>query len=250
MCRRKVGAELFGWHPKRHVDQKAEEGPPRGFCGPYVILDDLARRVPQYLDDVDQGKLIYPACKRTLSDVDGDVRSVWYHTRLEAMQYVMMVPGHEFELLTESARQMEMIDAYLLQRPHEEIVVDFTGTAAADFSVAILAGLNWLTHCAQLSGVPPAQQSGTMRNFRKVVTLAQRWWLTEGAADRCAQLLANGEQPPLMLYLIWSEYTRLAKQIAAAAIFGSSISRSTKLVALPGDFISRFEAAQVPDDLT
>ena len=89
-----------------------------------------------------------------------------------------------------------------------------------------------------------------LRNFRKVVTLAQRWWLTEGAADRCAQLLANGEQPPLMLYLIWSEYTRLAKQIAAAAIFGSSISRSTKLVALPGDFISRFEAAQDPDDLT
>jgi hypothetical protein len=143
----------------------------------------------------------------------------------------------------------EMIDAYLLQRPHEEIVVDFTGTAAADFSIATLAGLNWLTHCAQLSGVPPAQQSGTMRNFRKVVTLAQRWWLTEGAADRCAQLLANGEQPPLMLYLIWSEYTRLAKQIAAAAIFGSSISRSTKLVALPAGLISRFEAAQDPDEL-
>jgi hypothetical protein len=61
--------------------------------------------------------------------------------------------------------------------------------------------------------------------------------------------LANGEQPPLMLYLVWSEYTRLAKQIAAAAIFGSSISRSTKLVALPVDLVSRFDAAQDPDDL-
>jgi hypothetical protein len=29
-----------------------------------------------------------------------------------------------------------------------------------------------------------------------------------------------------MLYLIWSDYTRLAKQIAAAAIFGTSIDRS------------------------
>ena len=53
------------------------------------------------------------------------------------------------------------------------------------------------------------------------MTLAQRWWLTEGAVERCGQMLANGEQPPLMLYLVWSEYTRLAKQIAAAAIFGS-----------------------------
>ncbi|WP_156041806.1 hypothetical protein [Bradyrhizobium sp. URHD0069] len=162
----------------------------------------------------------------------------------------MMVPAREFELLSEPVRQMEMIDAYLVQRPHAETVIDFTGTAATDFAIAILAGLNWLTYCAGLAGVPPAQQSGTIRNFRKVVTLAQRWWFTEGAPDRCAQLLAHGEQPPLMLYLVWSEYTRLAKQIAAAAIFGSSISRSAKLVALPVDLVSRFEGAQDPDDLT
>jgi hypothetical protein len=53
-----------------------------------------------------------------------------------------------------------------------------------------------------------------------------------------------------MLYLIWSEYTRLSKSIAAAAIFGSSISRSGKLVALPADLIPRFEAAQDPKDLS
>jgi hypothetical protein len=249
VSRRQVRAGLFDWYPKKHVAQKAEKEPLSGSFVPQAILDDLGKRVPQYLDDVDQGKLIYPACKRTLSDVDGDVRSVWYHTRLEAMRYVMMVPGHDFELLSGPARQIEMMDAYLFQRPHGEIVVDFTGTAAADFSIAILAGLNWLSHCAQLASVPPGQQLGTIRHFRKVVTLAQRWWLTEGAADRCSQLLANGEPPPLMSCLIWSEYTRLAKQIAAAASFGSSIRRSMKLVALPADLISRFEAALDPDDL-
>ena len=242
-------ADLFDWYPKKHLAQKAEKKPLGGFVVPDVILDELGKRVPRYLDEVDQGKLIYPASKRTLSDANGDVGSVWDHTRLEAMRYVMMVPGHKFEFLSGPARQMEMIDAYLFQRPHAETVIDFTGTATTDFSIAILAGLNWLTHCAQLASVPPALQSGTIRNFRKVVTLAQRWWLTEGAADRCAQLLANGEQPPLMLYLIWSEYTRLAKQIAAAAIFGPSAIRSAKLVALPADLISRFEAAQEPVDL-
>jgi len=30
-----------------------------------------------------------------------------------------------------------------------------------------------------------------------------------------------------MLYLIWSEYTRLAKEIASAAIYGASIERTT-----------------------
>jgi hypothetical protein len=242
-------ADVFGWYSKKHLAQGAEKRPLGGFAGPDVILNELKKRVPQYLDEADQGKLIYPACKRTLSDRNGDVGFVWDHTRLEAIRYVMMVPGREFELLSRPARQMEVINAYLSQRPHAETVIDFTGTAAADFAIAILAGLNWLTYCAQLARVPPSQQSGTIRDFRKVVTLAQRWWLMEGAADRCAELLASGKPPPLMFYLVWSQYTRLAKQITAAAIFGSSISRSTKLVVLPADLITRFEAAQDPNDL-
>jgi hypothetical protein len=217
--------------------------------GPQIILEELRRRVPRYLDDVDNGKLIYPACKRALSDIDGDVRSVWDHTRLEAMRYLTMVPGADFELLTNADRQIEMMDAYLLQRPHDDIVIDFTGTATSDFAIAVLAGLNWLTHCAKLSGVDVSKQSGTIRHFRKIVTLAHGWWLTDGAAERSPQLLANGEQPPLMFYLIWSDYTQLAKHIAAATVFGSSISRAAKLVALPPDVIARFEAARDPLEL-
>jgi hypothetical protein len=240
---------LFDWlHSTKQLFKKpVAKRPPRG---PDGLLEYLDKRAPQYQADVDQGKLIYPACKRTLSDAEGDVCSVWDHTRLEAMRYVMMVPGREYELLSRPTRQLEMIDAYLFQRPHGDTVIDFTGTATADFAIAILAGLNWMTHCAQLAGVDPAQQSGTIRNFRKLVTLAQRWWLTEGAAERCGQMLANGEQPPLMLYVIWSEYTRLAKQITAAAIFGGSIKRAEKLVALPADLIPRFEAAKDPGDLS
>lgn len=243
---------MFDWLISRKPSLKkpATQGPLRGFVAPDLLLEDLARRVPRYLDDVDQGKLIYPACKRTLSDVDGDVALVWDHTRLEAMRYLIAVPGHQSGLLSEAARQLEMIDAYLFQRPHADTVVDFTGVATADFSIAIVAGLNWLTHCAQLAGVDPARQSGTIRHFSKLVTLAQQWWLTEGAGERCAQLLSAGAQPPLMLYLVWSEYTRLAKPIAEAAIFGGSLNRSAKLVAVPADLIPRFEAAGDPGDLS
>lgn len=238
---------MFDWLHTRKPP--AATDPLRGFVAPDVLLADLSSRVPKYLADVDQGKLIYPACKRTLADADGNVASVWDHIRLEAMQYVMAVPGPKFELLGDATRQLEMIDAYLFQRPHENTVIDFTGVAAADFSIAILAGLNWLTHCAELAAVPASQQTGTLRHFRKLVTLAQKWWLTEGALERCAGMLARREQPPLMLYLIWSEYTRLAKQIAAAAIFGASIDRSAQLVALPDGLIPRFEAAGEPADL-
>ena len=107
------------------------------------------------------------------------------------MRYVTMVPRPEFELLSSADRQIEMMNAYLLQRPHDETVIDFTGTATTDFAVAILAGLNWLTHCAKLAGGHPNKQTDTIRNFRTIVTLAQRWWLTEGAGDRSNQLLAK-----------------------------------------------------------
>jgi hypothetical protein len=241
---------LFDWHPKQILRALKPSADPKGVrSGPAAILEDLSERVPRYLNDVDQGKLIYPACRRALSDENGDVRSVWDDTRLEAMRYVMMVPGREFDRLSDPARQIEMIDAYLFQRAHAETVIDFTGTASTDFAIAILAGLNWLTHCAHLASVPPAQQMGTIRGFRKIVTVAQQWWLTEGASERCNHLIENGRQPPLMLYLVWSEYTRLAKQVAAAAVFGSSINRSAKLVALPDELISRFETAKEPNDL-
>jgi hypothetical protein len=243
---------LFDWlHSRKQLYRGPEaRGPLRGFVTPAVLWQDLSRRVPQYLADVDQGKLIHPACKRALSDAGGDVGSVWDHTRLEAMQYIIAVPGHNSGLLGEAGRQIEMIDAYLFQRPHADTVIDFTGNTAADFSIAVVAGLNWLTHCAQLAAVDRAQQSGTLRHFRKLVTLARLWWLNEGAVERCAQMLSSGEQPPLMLYLIWSDYTRLAKQIAAAAIFGASVDRSAKLVTLPADLVSRFETAKDPGDLS
>jgi hypothetical protein len=123
------------WQSKKPLtkksDDKARVG---GFFRPHVILEELRGSVPRYLDEVDQAKLIYPACKRALSDLDGDVRSVWDHTRLEAMRYLTMVPRPEFELLSSAERQIEMMNAYLLQRP--ESTVRYLGIEV-DYALAI-----------------------------------------------------------------------------------------------------------------
>ena len=137
-----------------------------------------------------------------------------------------MVPRREFELLAEPARQPDMLEAYLRQRPHEDTVIEFTGSTMSDLAIAIVAGFNWLNHCAVLVAADRDKFSGTLSNFRKVTVLAQQWWAMEGADERCSQMLMEREKPPLMLYLIWTEYTRLAKEVAAAALFGSSIERA------------------------
>ena len=115
---------------------------------PHALLADVETRGKRYLDDVDNGKFISPACKRTASDAGGDEASVRDHTALEAFRYLLMVPRNEFRLLAEPEQQEALLDGYLRQLPHEEIVIDFTGNTNADLAIAIIAGFNWLLHCA------------------------------------------------------------------------------------------------------
>jgi hypothetical protein len=236
--------------------------------GPMALVQALDLAVPKYLASTDRGDLVYPACKRAPTDTRGTVRSIWEDTRLEAMRYVIMVPRRDIELLVEPVRQPEMIDTFLRKPPHEDTVVDFAGVPIDDFVIAITAGLNWLNHCAVLAGVGREKFSGTLRNFRKITVLAQQWWAMEGADARCAQLLRERQKPPLMLYLIWLEYTRLAKEVATAAIHGPSLdqaaardradltknlgSRPNKLAAALDALaatMTRLQSARDPDDL-
>lgn len=233
----------FGWRAKATVADKA--APP----GPQAILEDLARRIPRYVDDADQGRVSYPACKQTISNAD-DVRAVWDHTRLEAMRYLMLLPQREFELLAEPSRQAEMLEAFLRQQPHDDTVIDFTGATMSDIALAIFAGFNWLSQCAVLAGVEREKFSGTLQHFRKLVVLAQQWWAMDGAGPRCRQMLEQGEKPPLMFYLIWTDYTRLSKEIAAASL-GRTIDRaaaSARSDALV-QAVPRLQQAGEPDDL-
>jgi hypothetical protein len=232
----------FGWLGK---DPAADKSAP---SGPQAMLADLDKRVPQYIDDADQSRLVYPACKRTASNAS-DVRAIWDHTRLEAVRYVMMVPGRGFELLGDPSSQSELLNAFLRQPPHEDTVIDFTGSAMSDIAIAVFAGFNWLNHCAVLTGAERDEFSGTLHHFRKLVVLAQQWWAMEGADPRCRQMLADGEKPPLMFYLIWTDYTRLAKEVAVAAL-----NRSIDADVAPADHdalvqtMARLKQADDPGD--
>ena len=81
-------------------------------------------------------------------------------------------------------------------------------------------------------------------------------------------MLAARQFPPLMVYLIWLEYTRLSKEIASAAIYGSSIDKAEtrdrehftrELAGRPAELASALDAladtmgrlrgAHEPDDL-
>src|ERR1700761_6741874 len=186
--------------------------------GPLPLHEDIEKRAKQYLDDVDNGKFVYPACKRAASDPAGDEPSICDHTRLEAFRYLLSVPRREFTLLADPDQQATLLEGYLRQLPHDQTVIEFTGNTSADLAIAILAGFNWLVHCAVLAGADPKEFLGALRNFRRVASSAQKWWTADGAKERYAELAAAGQEAPLFLNLVWADYTRMATEIAAARV--------------------------------
>jgi hypothetical protein len=82
---------------------------------------------------------------------------------------------------------------------------------------------------------------GAVETFEKDCANAYGWWQKEGVGPRAYSLLSHGERPPLMIYVLWHETNRLAKEISTACIFGSSHENG---------FASLFQAARekFPDD--
>ena len=93
---------------------------------------------------------------------------------MEAFRYLLSVPRKEFALLGDPDQQALLLDGYLRQLPHDQTVIEFTGNTAADLSIAIIAGFNWLVHCAVLAGSDPKEFYGALRNFRRVASSAQK----------------------------------------------------------------------------
>jgi hypothetical protein len=50
---------------------------------PHALLADIEKQGRQYLDEADNGKWVYPACKRIASDAGADKDQVGNHTRLK-----------------------------------------------------------------------------------------------------------------------------------------------------------------------
>ena len=183
---------------------------------PHALLADIEKRGKHYLEDIDNGKFIMPACKRRASDAGCDEAAIADHTRLEAFRYLLAVPRDEYRVIADPDQQAALLDGYLRQLPHEDTVIEFTGATNADIAIAVIAGFNWLVHCAVLAGANPNQFYGTLRNFRRVASAAHKWWDADGVKQRYAEMLQAQQEPPLLLNLVWADYSRMATEIATA----------------------------------
>jgi hypothetical protein len=47
-------------------------------------------------------------------------------------------------------------------------VIEFSGDTMNDLAIAVIAGFNWLNHCAGLAGADRRQFSGTLNLFARL----------------------------------------------------------------------------------
>ena len=117
---------------------KAPAPPPDA---PLALLADIEKRGRQYLDEADNGKWVYPACKRTVvgyrrrQALGSAITRGWKPCATPSM-----VPRGEFRLLAEPDLQPAILEAYLRQLPHDETVIEFTGNTMSDLAIAVIAG--------------------------------------------------------------------------------------------------------------
>ena len=93
--------------------------------------------------------------------------------------------------------------------------------------VARIGGITPWLKCAHLAGADPKEFYGALRNFRRVASTAQKWWASDGAKERYEEMLAAQQEPPLFLNLVWSDYGRMAAEIAAAHARGKRVTAHT-----------------------
>jgi hypothetical protein len=187
------------------------------------LIATITRDVPKYLMEVRSGRYKAPACTRRPREPRGNVHDIWEDTRLEAFAPLLNHVGSNVMTLGRSARQRELFHAFRHDRPHLKYPDVATGEEVHDTVQAVFQCLIYLRDQCLKAKTSYNVYAGALETFEKDCVAAYDWWQKEGAGPTADLPLVHDERPPLMIYILWRETTRLAKEIATASIYGLSL---------------------------
>jgi hypothetical protein len=170
--------------------------------------------------------------------------------------------------LCEPVRQTELFHAFRHDRPHLKFPDVATGEEVHDTIQAVSQCLIYLRDQCLKAKTSYDVYEGALATFEKDCATAYDWWQKEGAGPTADFPLLYDERPPFMIYILWRETTRLAKAIATACIYGSSLENvlvtgvqwarekfrddpkaANELIDEIKALLGRLRAANDPDDL-
>jgi hypothetical protein len=186
----------------------------------------ITRNVPKYLMDVKLGRCRAPACARRPGEPRGNVHDIWEDTRSEALVPLLNHGGSNTLALCRPARQRELFHAFIHDRPHLKFPDVPTGEEVPDTIQAVSQCLTYLRDQCLKAKTSYNVYVGALEGFEKECATANDWWQKQSDGPTADLPLLHDARPPLMIYILWRETTRLAKEIATASIYGPSLEKA------------------------
>lgn len=253
---------MFGWLKKKH--RPATSGELEAFAkkwlGPQSLIAAIAETVGDYVDDVQAGRVTYPAHRRE----GASVVDIWRDLRLEALERLFNFGEADAFLLSDQRQQLGLLACFIDERPHLEmpqprgetipdtiqamwqvyVYLDAVGSEVADRETDRAT--------LKLSGHSILDNLTTQAK-----ALRERWQAFENAVRSGEEALP--EMPRTLIEVLYEDVTGKAKSVALSTVFGPSyengIKYLEKLVAEKGEraadvraTIDRVLAAKDPDE--
>jgi len=226
---------------------------------PESLISALDTRIPEYLAAVNQGRCKSPACTRKSGEPYSSVSDIWEDTRLEAFVPLFRHGASNPMALCQVPMQRELFTRFNNDHPHLKLPHVPSGEELHDTIQAVWQCVLYLREQCSKAGTNLTVRDTALEVFNSKCVRAYEWWQNEENGSAAYALLARGERPPLMFYILWTEATRLAKEVAIASIFGSSLKffmdlmvkteKRTEVVDAYRTMITRLSTANDPHEL-
>jgi hypothetical protein len=224
---------MFGWFKKRQrVPEAAVEALAKRWFGPQALAVALAETIRDFLNDVNSGRVEYPAHKRANDSAVG----IWRDLRLEALSLMFNFGRSDPMLLADQRRQGELLRCLLDERPHLEVPQP-RGEIVPDTIQAIWQVYLYLdqvgSEVADRETDRATLKLAKKNIFDGLTAQAQQlrvgWDAFEGAI-RNKNTTELPEMPETLLEEIYRDVTAKTKSIALSARFGPSYEATIEML--------------------
>lgn len=190
------------------------------FAQPLALMMAVAEVCSEYARHVRVGRIKTPAYAR----LNDDVVSMWQDIRTEALLNLYRFGTPDFKALTDPARQLEILNCFLDERPHMEFPRP-RGAQPADTLQALSHVYLYLDEAER--SVCDRQTDYRIMNTRNLSIFSEFNLKAQQLREQHRALVDNPEQasfasdaPKTMFEILYEDVTTKAKNIALSANYG------------------------------
>ena len=187
----------------------------------------LSEIVVEYLKDIKDGRIAFPAHKRLLhKQKNASVLEIWRDTRLEALHYLFIYGCSQASLLATQTKQNLLLDYYFEKKPHLEFPYQPSSDRIHDTWQAVFKAYLYLDETGEWTEEREDIQNVNLftkkkpifDEFERDIKRLHVQWSEFDSAIRSSNSLPPA--PDTIFDILYKDITKKSKTVALSAMFG------------------------------